>query len=547
MNRCFYEILRIAFVICLFVPALHAQPDPGRVHHSPYSVVYNHLYHLQPDSWNPEQSAASFHADPQRARTLAIQLKEVLDGKGIFVDLDRLPTRHNYLDSVSGEAICFLLGDQPLIYVERIDTGWYYSKTTMEAIPSLHREVFPLGTGIASWFQGAGWQVAILDIALWKWLGILALLALTIVAYRIFHFIIHRWISPVLRRRLQLADDLNEPVRKFSRLVGLWLGVQLFCFLLPMLLLPVRTNALLMKTLYVLGMFFVIFIINLVVRILFSRLRRVTQNSESALDDQFIPVLRRLAYILVWVLGIFHILNFLGVDITALLAGISIGGLAIALAAQDTVKNFFGSIMIFVDKPFQIGDAIQFDGITGVVEEVGIRSTRIRTLTNSLTAVPNAILADKVVDNLGLRIYRLYRTEIGITYDTPPTLVDLFIRGVRTIIQEHPLTRKDFIEVHLYDFAASALNIRLHTFFEVPDYTTELKSRHEVMQAILMLAEALGVRFAFPTQTLHVETIPGTGSLTPKPLADAEAEKALEESLKRISRYFTEKTNRTVA
>src|SRR5690606_10321823 len=138
----------------------------------------------------------------------------------------------------------------------------------------------------------------------------------------------------------------------------------------------------------ILSIFFIIFIIDQLIRILFFNLRKATEKTANTLDDQLLPVLKRIVSMVVWAIGLFYVLDYLDVNVTALLAGISIGGLAIALAAQDTVKNFFGSIMIFLDKPFQIGDWVQFGDVDGVIEEVGVRSTRIRTFANSITYVP---------------------------------------------------------------------------------------------------------------------------------------------------------------
>ena len=222
-------------------------------------------------------------------------------------------------------------------------------------------------------------------------------------------------------------------------------------------------------------------------------------------------------------IGLLFILNNLNVNITALLAGLSIGGLALALAAQETIKNFFGSIMIFLDRPFQIGDWISSDGIDGTVEEVGFRSTRIRTFRNSVTSVPNGRLADLTIDNHGLRMYRRFNTHIAVTYDTPPEVISTFVEGLKKIVARHPFTRKDYYEIHLHEMGNSSLNILFYIFFQVPGWTEELTCRHQILLEVLKLAESMKVRFAFPTQTLHMETFPGQPSLTPESLEDMDA------------------------
>jgi MscS family membrane protein len=221
-----------------------------------------------------------------------------------------------------------------------------------------------------------------------------------------------------------------------------------------------------------------------------------------------VPLIKKALKIFVVIIGALAILSNLNVDIIPLLAGLSIGGLAFALAAQDTIKNFFGSIMIFIDKPFQIGDWITSGNIDGTVEEVGFRATRIRTFRNSVTYVPNGMIADSTVDNHGLRAYRRFYTHIAITYDTPPELINLFVDGLRQIVEKHPHTRKDYYNIYLNDMADFSLNIMFYIFFEVPGWPEELKSRHEILIEVIRLAEELGINFAFPTQTLHMETFP---------------------------------------
>jgi MscS family membrane protein len=149
------------------------------------------------------------------------------------------------------------------------------------------------------------------------------------------------------------------------------------------------------------------------------------------------------------------------------------------------------------------------------VEEVGFRSTRIRTFTNSVIYVPNGKLADATINNHGLRKFRRYHTKLSITYDTPPQLIEVFVEGLRKIVREHPNINQDMVRVYLNDFSDSAILILINVFFDVPDANTELENRQQFMLEIIKLAEKLNVRFAFPTQTLHIENFPGKPTLTP--------------------------------
>jgi MscS family membrane protein len=198
------------------------------------------------------------------------------------------------------------------------------------------------------------------------------------------------------------------------------------------------------------------------------------------------------------------VLQNLDVDVGSLLAGVSLGGLAFSLAARDTVANLFGSVSIFLDKPFQVGDWVVVDGVEGIVEEVGMRSTRIRTFYDSLVSVPNSRAADANVDNYGERRHRRTYVTVRVTYDTTPAQLEAFTDGVRAILAAHPKVRKDKYEVHFSGFGDSGLDVMVYFFFTVASWSEELEGRHEVFLELLRLAHAVGVSFAFPTRTLHV-------------------------------------------
>lgn len=516
--------------------SLEAQIDTTNVNDNPYTVIYNHLYYLQADSYIPERAALSL---PNKSKELSIKLKQILDGKGLFVDLNRLPKDSNYIDSLSGEQIYFISKTEPLIYVERIGGKWLYSRTTVEAIPEMHKSVYPLGTQFVTYFHAPFWQVKILSIALWKWLGVFLLGILSWIFTRFISLIIKGTIRNFVRRRIEMNTIVEKSIMRLSRIFSILIGIRLFLYLVPMLQLPPLQNAYVIKGLNILSLFLIILILRSIATIVFQFLKKAALKTENTLDDQLLPVIEKLVAIFIWAFGIIYVLDYMDVNVTALLAGISIGGLALALAAQDTVKNFFGSLMIFLDRPFQIGDWIHFNDVDGTVEEVGIRSTRIRTFANSLTYVPNALLANSVVDNMGLRVYRRFKTDIGITYDTQPEIIEKFVLGIREIIKMHPTTRKDYFEVHLNSFGTSSINILIYMFFEAPSWTDELTGKHEVLYAIIKLADKLGVRFAFPTQTLHIEEMPIAGkSSTPKPQDAEEAEDNLNQVLSEIQTYF---------
>ncbi|MCB0407236.1 MAG: mechanosensitive ion channel family protein [Bdellovibrionales bacterium] len=237
-------------------------------------------------------------------------------------------------------------------------------------------------------------------------------------------------------------------------------------------------------------------------------LNRWAMKTDSDLDNQLVPMVSKSLRVFVLVFGVLLIIQNLGFNVMSLLAGLGLGGLALALAAKDTAANLFGSITILLDRPFRIGDWIKNSEVEGTVERIGFRSTRIRTFYNSLISIPNSTLATTNIDNMGLREYRRVRTTLGITYDTPPEKVEAFVEGVKNIILANPKTRKDYFHVVFNDFGSSSLNIMVYFFLKVPDWTEELVERQNIFIEFLRLAQALKVDFAFPTTTLHMETFP---------------------------------------
>jgi MscS family membrane protein len=198
----------------------------------------------------------------------------------------------------------------------------------------------------------------------------------------------------------------------------------------------------------------------------------------------------------------------LGFPAYSMVAGLGVGGLAVALAARDSLANLFGSVLIMFEKPFRVGHRIRLSGSEGVVENVGYRSTRIRTADNSLISIPNDKVVNATVENLTLRQMFRQRLLVQVTYDTPRDRLEALADGIRQILGDHPMTNKTNFHVRFHDFGESSLNVLVIFYLLVPDYAAELREREDVLLKIMDLAKELGVEFAFPTRTLHVETMP---------------------------------------
>jgi MscS family membrane protein len=231
-------------------------------------------------------------------------------------------------------------------------------------------------------------------------------------------------------------------------------------------------------------------------------------KTDFELDDQLVPLISKTLRLLTLVIGVLMALENLNYNVMSVVAGLGLGGLAFALAAKDTAANIFGSMMILSDRPFRVGDWVKFRDVEGVIEEVGFRSTKVRTFYNSLISVPNSVVAQESIDNFGRRAYRRVKTNLGITYDTPPEKVEAFLEGLKNIVKANPRTRKDYYHVVFSGFGPSSLDIMLYFFLRVPDWSEELVERQNIYLEILRLANRIGVDFAFPTQSVHVESFP---------------------------------------
>lgn len=232
-------------------------------------------------------------------------------------------------------------------------------------------------------------------------------------------------------------------------------------------------------------------------------LRRRFVRSSNKTGNVLVELANRCLKCLAFFIGVIAIAQVFGFSALGIISGMGIGGIAVALAAQQTIANFFGSLTILLDRPFTIGDWVVVDGVEGSVETIGLRSTRIRTFYNSLIVIPNSSLATSTIDNMGKRLYRRFKTFIGVEYDTPVELMEAFCGGIRTLIESYPNTRKDDIRVCVNEFADSSINILLVCFFIAHSAEEENASRQELILDIIRLAKRLGVNFAFPSVTQY--------------------------------------------
>ena len=237
-------------------------------------------------------------------------------------------------------------------------------------------------------------------------------------------------------------------------------------------------------------------------------LTRLTSKTETTLDDQLVPLIRKALRVLVVIIGgLFIVQNIFDGKIGTLIAGLGLGGLAFALAAKDMLANLFGSIAIFADRPFTLGERVKINGQDGVIEEVGFRSTRIRTLIGHLVTVPNATVANEMIENISRRPFIKRVLEVTVTYDTSP---EKLAEGIAIIEQMLQARASNFPEdlpgkVFFSDFGSTSLNIVVYYWFTPPQWWNYLQFTHDFNMELLKRFNEAGIEFAFPTQTLYVK------------------------------------------
>lgn len=515
-------------LFCFFCCSHHTfaqteQEEPTGDLSTPQEVAHQHIYYLNEEFYDVEKAAAALVGDPKKVtdqtREYAIKLKQIFDGKGLMIREDLIPDNPDYIDSASRNAVYVLFPNElPEIYITRPLVGkdkrarkyanyWRYDPASIKLIPELHRSVYPLGSHFILELLPQGGS-SFLGLKVWQYLAILVLGIIAI----LLNFIIWRLLNIIFKvlanTKLGRNHFDSDIITKISHIISYLVVAYVVFIFFPVLMLPVWISYYFLAFLRVFNTVCAVLVVLNTVELARSYFEAIVSKTESTSDDQLLPIFIRILKVIIVIIGAIYVLDVFNVDLTALIAGLSIGGLAVALAAQDTVKHLIGSIMIYADRPFQLGDFISSGDITGTVEDIGFRSTRIRTPDSSLISVPNGSLVDMVVNNMGSLKYRRFNTTIGLAYYTPPVLIEKFVEGLRAINEAHPLTKSDTSFIHLNNMGGSSLDILFVIYFNTTDYASNLKLKEEIIFSILNLAAAMNVHIAFPSTSVYIESMP---------------------------------------
>lgn len=217
---------------------------------------------------------------------------------------------------------------------------------------------------------------------------------------------------------------------------------------------------------------------------------------------------------LIGALGLGAMLQVWGINVTALVASLGLGGLAFALAAKDTASNMFGSFALLADKSIRIGEWIKVGGVEGTVEDIGMRTTKIRSFEKSLITVPNQIVSNSPIENFSRRGVRRIKMRIGLTYSTSGDQMNAIVQEIKAMLHSHEnISHKDTLLVNFESFGDSALNIFIYTFTSTSNWERYLNIREDIHLKIMKIVEDNKSSFAFPSQSIYVEQMPGENVL----------------------------------
>jgi len=361
--------------------------------------------------------------------------------------------------------------------------------------------------------EGTWYQVEWLNNALWRWGALLAAILGALVLGKALSFFLGRQARRLRERERWRVFELvlravERPVMVLVLAGGLYLVAAWRILNLEFEAATFQAGVLWMQVTRALVIFAVGWMVYRLVDVVEHFLLRWTSRTRTKLDDQLVPLIRKsLRVFVVIVVLLFVADNVFRWDIGALVAGLGIGGLAFALAAKDALANLFGSVTIFADRPFQMGDWVRILGHEGVVEEVGFRSTRLRTFYGHLITLPNASVANAEIDNVSRRPFIRRNLSVTVTYDTPPEKLQEGLDILRDMCEAraehwaagHPP------RIFFSDFNAASLGLYVAYWYTPPDYWRAQQFHNDFNLELLRRFNEAGIEFAFPTQTIYMK------------------------------------------
>jgi MscS family membrane protein len=341
------------------------------------------------------------------------------------------------------------------------------------------------------------------DLALWQWLAVPGVLVLAWTAGKVLGWLTRRLLGRLVERTTTQWDDLLLE-RLGGPLAFFWAVATAYVLKLPLGLSEVAEGW--VDRVLRIGAVVTLFWAGIrAVDVGFKVLAETPTAKASGIGRGLLPMLRRATQIAVVAMAVVAVLTDVGYPVASLLAGLGIGGLALAFAAQKTLENVFGSVSISVDRPFQVGDFVRAEGgLTGHVEELGLRSTRIRTLDRTLVTIPNGKFADQRIETFAARDRCRLAFTMALVYATTSGQMRAVLAGVETLLRGHARVWPEGVSVRFVSLSPSSLDVEVAAWFATSDWDEFLAIRQEVLLGVMEVVERAGTAFAYPTQTVHL-------------------------------------------
>ena len=464
-----------------------------------------------------EQAAAYLNLralSPKKRATagaeLARNLKVVLD-RALWVDWESLseePTgepddglppgvdRVGVIDAASGAVE---------ILVERVrapstEPQWRFATSTVARIPGLYDE-FGYGT-LGRWLPDAFFTIRFFEVELWQWVGLGVLIILSWVLGSLGALSVIRLSRKIASRTKTTLDD--DLLHAASSPLVLFLVVALFyggSLTLGLSVLASRFTTGAAKGLLIIAVtWLALRVVDVAAR---GMEQRLAARGEMAAHT-VIQMGSRIVKVFLLTLAVLSALSNLGFNVTGLLAGLGVGGIAIALAAQKTFENFFGGISIMIDRPIQVGQFCRYGDKIGTIESIGLRSTRVRSLDRTIVTIPNAEFSSLQLENFSARDRIRFHTVLGLRYETTADQLRFALVELRRFLLSHPRVNPDPARVRFVGFGAYSLDLEVFAYVDTSDWAEFLAIREDLLLRIMDIVEKSGSGFAFPSQTLYV-------------------------------------------
>ncbi|UWW97351.1 MAG: mechanosensitive ion channel family protein [Candidatus Cardinium sp.] len=462
---------------------------------SPYDTVYTHFMLLNPGNKAAEHVGTVFlHGETfnKKSKEMAIKLKRLLTLKGI--NIETIPKDPNYMDPTINENRFILSKKLPKVYLIKEGEQWRYSKETLDFIRE-YEVSDRLHTLLYYFLPKTFCKKKILNLAIWQYIMLIGLAMIIWLTHKVMPYFLKLMVYKFIGSKKSFAME---------RLLMLVISMYFLKSGLTMFQsesLPSFINRVIEGAISFVWMCLAYECINLM------QYKIKIAKKHHKFMIHILPLFSITAKIIVGIVGLVQTIDNLGFETGSLVQALSFSTLGIGLACQDTIKNLFGSLMITMDRPFSVEDEIVSGGIRGKVEEVGLRSTLLRTKEGSLVYIPNAKLADAYIDNFGKRTSRMVSLEVPLSYTTPLELLPRFIQGLREIAASQPLVEPERTKIYFDKMNENGFVVIFTFHLDTTESNIEYACKNRAIPLILKLAHQLNIRLGNVQYITHIEAL----------------------------------------